>query len=54
MVPGLNIALIGGVAVLFVLYVLRRRSRLGTTALTSPSSDNTEASGQQEPTRHRR
>ena len=49
MMPGLNIALIGSVAVLLVLYVLRRRSRLATTALSSPPSDNTEASAQQEP-----
>ena len=36
MLSGLNIALIGGVAVLLVLYVLRRRTRLVATAESVP------------------
>lgn len=40
MLSGLNVALIGGVAVLLVLYVLRRRTRLTTTTpSSSPTGD---------------
>ena len=49
MLSGLNIALLGGVGLLLVLYLLRRRTRLVTTALSTPSGGKSEASAQQEP-----
>ena len=46
---GLNLGLLATVAVLLVLYLLRRRTRLVTTALSTPSGGKSEASAQQEP-----
>jgi len=50
MISGINVVLISTVAVLLVMYLLRRRSRLVTARLTASSDSDTQSAKVQQTT----
>lgn len=46
MISGINIVLVSTVAVLLVLYLLRRRTRIVTSQVTPSPSSDTQSGGQ--------